>query len=183
MAALSYALLTASAMFLLTVSAAVLICGCGGQSVPKRSKDEELVLKFMRDFETAHACKDVDKLMELVSEGFRFEGGNKMHFREAVESSMNVGEQVSFAEAAIEVNEDQAAISPFHVFSKAETITLMLHLKKEGGRWLLAAAFAVMPDQEGQPMSGQEQPSLPVGGLPDVYDPNGAFEPVPESQY
>lgn len=138
----------------------------------KKSKDEKLVAQFIENLKAAVAGGDPQKITGAVSENFVFPEGGKAEFLKEVASFKAGTAEILLDGAAIDLENGKASVGPLEIAFAGPSIDVTFVLRKEGDEWMLIALFP-----------GQLDEIPEVADLPDVTFPEGAFEPVEESQY
>jgi len=135
----------------------------------KTSKDEERVAQSIEDFKATLAGGKPEKIAQGVSENFVFPEGGKAEF---LAQFASLKAEIVLGAATIDIENGKASVGPLKIAIPGQDIDVTFVLQKEGDEWMLIALFP-----------GQLDDIPEVGDLPDVTFPEGAFEPVEESQY
>jgi len=123
--------------------------------------EEAHLKKAIENLQAAHAAKDLELFMGMVSNDFAFDGGGKTEFQEGIKSSFAANEAISFEDAKLVIKGEQATVSPFKLVSEAQELVLIF--KKENIGWRLSGVSPVMSA--------------------DSKDPNAPAEPSQWKQY
>jgi hypothetical protein len=117
---------------------AVMAVGCATTSA-KGPTDEEQVQGVVTQWSELLPAGEVDKLMALHSENFKFDDGGKAELgRYLNEHKSDVtGAEVDTKNAKITVTEDKATAGPIGLAGPGFSIDLTLDLTKENGQWLI----------------------------------------------
>lgn len=119
----------------------ILMCGCA--TGPKGPTDVELIAAQAENFKTALLAKDIDALMETISEDFYHpEMGDKAAAKDFLEQAMDSGyldeAEMDLENAETEIEGDTATVYPLELSGPAGSVTIGLDLKKDAEGWFIS---------------------------------------------
>ncbi|HEO72574.1 MAG TPA: nuclear transport factor 2 family protein [Candidatus Hydrogenedentes bacterium] len=139
----------------------------------KADPSEASIRAWIEAFEAAWDSRDLDRLATMASDDYReTEGIGKRVFRLEMQDPLAEGYVLDFAEAEIAIHEDEAVVAPIEASGPNTVVYLTFVLGQGDGTWQLMR-------YEG----GGGDGALSADDLPDVFDPDGAYVPVKQSQY
>lgn len=117
---------------------AVAAVGCATTSA-KGPTDEELVQGIVTQWSELLPAGDIDKLMDLYAEDFKFEDGGKAELSAWLKdhNSEVKGAEVDLKSMVVTVKDGKAGARPIGLTVPGFSVDLSLELTEEDGRWLI----------------------------------------------
>lgn len=133
----------ASLLNLLTVTLCISVIAAGCAGLGKGPSDEELIRGTLEKMKTALETKNIDMLMETVSNNFNHpEVGGKEEARKMLQLGLDMGYaeggKVSLENTQITIDKDGTARAfPIDLSSNMGAVAAEVVLTKEKGQWLV----------------------------------------------
>lgn len=146
------------------VLAVVMIVGC--QSGGKGPTDQELVQMRVKEFTDALLAKDVERVMDSVSENFYHpEAGDKTSAKELMKQGLESGfvqnGKIDTSKMEVKIEKDTATAYPIQASADAGSVTVGVTMKKEK---FMAPKVAAKPEGKA-PKFGWYVTALEIEGI------------------
>ena len=123
------------------ILALLLVNGCL-DPLGKGPSDEKLIKATMTEWKAANKAKDVDRIMDTISENYvSFMGGGKQSMRDFLTGAIDRGfmdnVEINIKDAEITIEDDKAKFGPVEFIGERGPFALYYKLQKEGNKWLI----------------------------------------------